>query len=91
MSKVLSVSAVEVIELNSPCLHIKAWPQLHHDREKSMKKRILTLANNELFQILMYGVFAYIGFTATIIATLQVPPEAILDSGLKEILMIFEG
>lgn len=56
-----------------------------------MKKRILTLANNELFQILMYGVFAYIGFTATIIATLQVPPEAILDSGLKEILMIFEG
>lgn len=56
-----------------------------------MKHRILTLANNPLFQMMMGGLFVYLAFTATIIATLQIPPEAILDSGLKDILMIFEG
>lgn len=37
------------------------------------------------------GVIGYLAFTAIILATLQVPPEAILDSGLKEILLVFEG
>jgi len=39
----------------------------------------------------MFSVFAYIAFTAVVIAVLQVPPEAILNSGLKEILLVFEG
>ncbi len=57
----------------------------------TMKKLIDSLLRNDLFLILIYGVFAYITFTAVIIAVLQVPSEAILDSGLKEILLVFEG
>ena len=56
-----------------------------------MKERALTLANNSLFQLLMGGVFMQTAFYAVIIATLQIPPDAILDSGLKEIIMVFEG
>ena len=56
-----------------------------------MKKKINELLNNELFLMLMIGVFAYTAFTAVVLAVLQVPPEAILDSGLDEILMVFEG
>ena len=56
-----------------------------------MKKIVDSLLRNDLFLILMYGVFAYITFSAVVIAVLQVPSEAILDSGLKEILLIFEG
>lgn len=56
-----------------------------------MKQYALNLANNPLLQMLLSGVFAYTAFTAMIIATLQTPPEIILDSGLREILMIFEG
>lgn len=56
-----------------------------------VKARIKNLFSNELFVLLMNGVFGYTAFTAVIIVTLQLPPEAILDSGLREILMIFEG
>lgn len=56
-----------------------------------MKQHILTLANNPLLQMMMGGVFAYLAFVAIMIAVLQTPPEVILDSGLKDILMIFEG
>ena len=56
-----------------------------------MKQRIRNLFKNELFLMLLNGVFAYVAFTAIIIATLQVPPEAILDSGLDQILLVFEG
>jgi len=41
--------------------------------------------------MLLNGVFAYTAFTAVIIMTLQIPPEAILDSGLQEIILVFEG
>jgi len=51
-------------------------------------KRIL---NSELFLLLMAGVVSYTAFVAVILATLQVPPEAILHSGLKEVLLVFEG
>jgi len=56
-----------------------------------MEQRIQSLFSNRLFQLLMNGVFAYTAFSAVTIAVLQVPPEAILDSGLQEILMVFEG
>lgn len=48
------------------------------------------LLKNQLFIILMNGVFAYTAFCAVIISTLNVPPEAILDSNLKQVLMVFE-
>lgn len=56
-----------------------------------MKKMFQRLVQNELFMLMMSGVFAYTAFSAVVIAVLQVPPEAILDSGLAEILKIFEG
>lgn len=56
-----------------------------------MKNTFKAALRNPLFFMLMNGVFGYTAMTAVIIAVLQVPPEAILDSGLKEILMIFEG
>jgi len=56
-----------------------------------VKKLLDSLSRNDLFQLLMFGVFGYIAFTAVVIAVLQVPPESILNSGLKEILLVFEG
>ena len=56
-----------------------------------MKERALILANNPLLQMMMAGVFAYTAFAAIILATLQMPPEALLDSGLQEVLLVFEG
>lgn len=56
-----------------------------------VKKLFEDLVQNDLFLLLMYGVFGYIAFSAIVIFVLQVPSEAILDSGLKEILLVFEG
>ena len=56
-----------------------------------MKERAITLANSELFQILMSSVFAQTAFTVVMLMTLQIPPDAILDSGLQEIILVFEG
>jgi hypothetical protein len=56
-----------------------------------MKARVHSLLHNELFVLLFNGTIAYTALTAIIISTLQVPPEAILDSGLQEILLVFEG
>ena len=56
-----------------------------------MKQHILHLTNNPLLQMMMGGVFAYTAFVAMMLVTLHTPPEVLLDSGLKEILMVFEG
>jgi len=56
-----------------------------------VKKLFNYLVRNDLFLFLMYSVFGYIAFSAIVIAVLQVPSEAILNSGLKEILLVFEG
>ena len=56
-----------------------------------MKQQLQALAKNDLFLLMMNGVIAYTAFCAMMIAVLQTPPEAILDSGLDEILMVFEG
>ena len=55
-----------------------------------MKKLMKDLLRNRLFIILMSGVFAYTAMTAVIIYVLQTPPEAILYSGLDQVLMVFE-
>ena len=56
-----------------------------------MKDHILALAQNPLFQMMMISVFSYTAFTAVIIAVMQTPPEAILNCGLQEVLLVFEG
>lgn len=56
-----------------------------------MKQKIRTLFRNELLALLLNGVIAYTAMNAVIIATLHVPPEAILNSGLQEIILVFEG
>ncbi len=53
-----------------------------------MRQKLRKLFKNELF--LLNGVFAYVALTAVIITTLQVPPDAILDSGLDEVIKVFE-
>lgn len=48
------------------------------------------LLKNRLFLILLNGVFSYIAFSAVVMATLNVPPEAILDSNLRQVVLVFE-
>jgi hypothetical protein len=55
-----------------------------------MKQLVQKLMNNDLFVFLMIGVFAYTAMTAVIIGVLQVPTETILDSGLDQVLLVFE-
>ncbi|MDH5394187.1 MAG: hypothetical protein OEY11_13455 [Gammaproteobacteria bacterium] len=55
-----------------------------------MQKIINNLFSNELFNMLINAVIAYTILTATIIVILQVPPDAILDSGLTEVVLVFE-
>lgn len=56
----------------------------------TMKAKLNSLFHNDLFKVLMNAVFAHAAFSMVIIAILQVPPEAILDTNLREILAIFE-
>jgi hypothetical protein len=56
-----------------------------------MRRFFRKLLKNELFLVLLNGVFAYVAMNAIILATIQIPPEAILDSGLDQILLVFEG
>ena len=55
-----------------------------------MKQKLITVFQSELFLLFFNATILYIGLTAVIIAVLQVPPEAILDSGLDEIIKVFE-
>lgn len=55
-----------------------------------MKRKLHTLFKNDLFRLLMQGVFAYIAYTAVIVAILQTPPEAILDTNMVQVVQIFE-
>ena len=57
----------------------------------AMKEKIRELLKNDVLQAMMFGVFSYICFIAVILTTLEIPPEAILDSGLQEIILVFEG
>lgn len=65
-----------------------AWSQ--PARKGRMKEIFLKISQNELFYIFLNGVVIDTAFYAALMATFQVPPEALLDSGLMDILMIFE-
>jgi len=56
-----------------------------------MKEKIRELLKNDVLQMMLFGVFSYMCFIAVILTTLELPPEAILDSGLQEIILVFEG
>ena len=55
-----------------------------------MKRKIHNLFRNELLRVLMQGVFAYIALMAVIIATVQMPPEAIYDTNMVQVALIFD-
>ena len=55
-----------------------------------MKTLFDGLLKNEFFVMLVSGVIANTAMMAVIITVLQVPPDAILDSGLDQVLMVFE-
>ena len=55
-----------------------------------MKAYAVKIWHNPLFGLLMQGTLGYIAMTILIIGTLQVPPDAILDSSLRDIITIFE-
>lgn len=56
-----------------------------------MREKASILLKNRLLHLMLGGLMVYMAFVAVILSTLQVPPEAILDSGLKDILLVFEG
>ncbi len=56
-----------------------------------MKRATAKLLKNEIFIVMMNGVFAYTAFCAIIMATLNVPPDVLLDSNMVEVIKIFEG
>jgi len=55
-----------------------------------MKTAISNLLKNKLFLLMLNGVFAYTAFCAAIIATLNIPPDDIVDSNLHEVVLVFE-
>ena len=55
-----------------------------------MKKLMHGLLQNELFIMLISASVAHMAMMAVIISVLQVPSEAILDSGLDQVLLVFE-
>jgi flagellar biosynthesis/type III secretory pathway M-ring protein FliF/YscJ len=61
-----------------------------HWRGDAMKQTLQKLLENRLFLLLINGTVGYMAFIAVIITVLQVPPEALLDSNLKEVLLVFE-
>jgi len=55
-----------------------------------MKAYASKIWKNPLFSLFMQGVLAYMVMVVMIIGTLQIPPDAILDSSLRDIISIFE-
>ena len=56
-----------------------------------MKAYVKQLLKNPVFVLFMQGTLAYTALTAVILLTVQIPPEAILDTNLREVVMVFEG
>ena len=56
-----------------------------------MIPKLEKLLKNNLFLVLMTVVFLDTVFFAVVVTTIQVPPDAILDSGLHEVISVFEG
>ncbi|MDH5444252.1 MAG: hypothetical protein OEY52_01775 [Gammaproteobacteria bacterium] len=55
-----------------------------------MKDYLMEIFSSELFSLMINASIIHTIFSAAIMATLQVPPDTILESGLREILMVFE-
>lgn len=49
------------------------------------------LFQNELLQLLLYGVFIHTAFVAVVLSVYQYAPEVLRDSELVAIIEIFEG
>jgi len=59
-------------------------------RGENMKAYALKIWKNPLFGLFMQGTLAYLVMVVAILGTLEIPPDAILDSGLRDIISIFE-
>lgn len=55
-----------------------------------MKQKFKAILNNDVFVLLMSGVIMHTAFVAVVLSVMQIPPESLLDSNLKEVLFIFE-
>lgn len=55
-----------------------------------MKTIFQKLLQNEWFMLLMNATIAQTALFAMIMATLQIPPESILNSGLDQVILVFE-
>lgn len=55
-----------------------------------MKDYLMEIFSSELFSILINASIIHTVFNMAIMATLQVPPDSILESGLREIIMVFD-
>lgn len=54
--------------------------------------KITELLDSDLLQLFMHATFADLSFIAVVMAAAQgLPPEVLLDSGLREILTLFES
>lgn len=56
-----------------------------------MKEKVATLLRNPLLHMALGALMVYMAYVGVLLSTLQIPPEAVLDSGLQEILLVFEG
>ncbi len=56
-----------------------------------MKEYMRKVSQNPVFLLFMQGTIAYTALTVVILLTIQIPPEAILDTNLKEVIAVFEG
>ena len=55
-----------------------------------MKSKLHNLLHDELLRVFLQGVFAYIAMMAVILATVQIPPDAIRDTNMVQVLYIFD-
>jgi len=55
-----------------------------------MKAYAFKIWKNPLFSLFMQGTLAYLVMVVMIIGTLEIPPDAILDSSLRDIISVFE-
>ena len=56
-----------------------------------MKKKLKKIIKDPLFIMLLNASIAHTVFMAVVMVYIQVPSDDILDSDLKEIIMVFEG
>jgi len=56
-----------------------------------MKEKLRKIFKDPLFLLFLNGSIAHTVFMAVVMVYIQVPSDDILDSELKEIIMIFEG